>query len=127
MSMTVFVTRNVAGRFRGFLASVACEIAPGVYTAPRMTAGVRARVWAVLEGWWQLGDDALIVMTWSDPSRPGGQDVAILGGAPEYETAAPAAPPRRELVEHDGVFLVRTPLGKNDYARLGLADPEVPF
>ena len=44
MSMTVVVTRNVAPRFRGFLASVMLEIAPGVYTAPEMSKGVRERV-----------------------------------------------------------------------------------
>jgi CRISPR-associated protein Cas2 len=125
--MTVFVTRNVSGRVRGFLASVACEIAPGVYTAPRMSAGVRDRVWGVLEAWWQLGDDALILMTWADSTLPGGQRLALLGGAPGYEAGLPAEPLRRELVEHDGVFLVRTPLGKHELAKLGLPDPTVPF
>ncbi|MEL6317336.1 MAG: type I-E CRISPR-associated endoribonuclease Cas2e, partial [Pseudomonadota bacterium] len=33
MPMTVIVTRDVAPRIRGFLASLALEIAPGVYTA----------------------------------------------------------------------------------------------
>ena len=127
MSMTVFVTRNVSGRFRGFLASVSCEIAPGVYTAPRMSAGVRERVWAVLEGWWQLGDDAMIVMTWPDSARPGGQDVKVLGGAPGYETNGPARPVKRELVEHDGVFLARTPLTPDELTKLGVPDPDVPF
>ena len=32
--MTVVVTVNVEGRYRGFLASVMLEIAPGVYTSP---------------------------------------------------------------------------------------------
>jgi len=31
MPMTVVATRNVAPRVRGFLASVMCEVAPGVY------------------------------------------------------------------------------------------------
>ena len=35
--MVVIVTRDVADRFRGFLASCMLEIAPGVYTAPRMS------------------------------------------------------------------------------------------
>lgn len=127
MSMTVFVTRNAPGRFRGFLASVACEIAPGVYTSPRMSAGVRDRVWSVLEGWWQLGDDAMIVMTWPDSKLPGGQAVKILGGAPGYETNGPTRPVARELVAHDGVFLARTPLTPDELTKLGVADPTVPF
>src|SRR5271166_2557028 len=55
MTMTVVVTRNVAPRFRGFLASVMLEIAPGVYTAPRMTKAVRERVWAALGEWFDAG------------------------------------------------------------------------
>ena len=51
MPMTVVVTRNVAPRYRGFLASVMLEIAPGVYTSPRMSRAVRERVWEVLTGW----------------------------------------------------------------------------
>ncbi len=93
--MTVIVTRDVAGRFRGFLASCMLEIGPGVYTAPRMTRGIRERVWGVLEDWFSETGGGSIIMTWSDSSLPGGQDVRILGGPPF------------ELVEHDGVFLAR--------------------
>jgi CRISPR-associated endoribonuclease Cas2 subtype I-E len=46
--MTVIVTRDVVARFRGFLASCMLEIGLGVYTAPRMNAAVRTRVWSVL-------------------------------------------------------------------------------
>ena len=42
--MTVVVTRNVPGRYRGFLASCMLEVAPGVYTNPGMTRAVRERV-----------------------------------------------------------------------------------
>ncbi|HPP12752.1 MAG TPA: type I-E CRISPR-associated endoribonuclease Cas2e, partial [bacterium] len=49
--MTVVVTRDVADRFRGFLASCMLEIAPGVYTAPGMNPAARDQVWRVLEGW----------------------------------------------------------------------------
>jgi len=49
MAMTVIVTRDVAPRFAGFLTSCMLEIAPGVFTGPRMTNSVRERVWAVLE------------------------------------------------------------------------------
>lgn len=95
MSMTVVVTRNVPSRFRGFLASCMCELAPGVYTAPRLRAGVRERVWTVLEGWWAAYPDASVVMTWPDRTMPGGQNLRMLGT------------PIQELREHHGVFLAR--------------------
>lgn len=91
------VTRDVVDRFRGFLASCMLEIAPGVYTSPRMTKAVRVRVWRVLSDWYgQLGGGG-IVMTWRDPSLPGGQEVRTLGSAP------------RELHEQDGVYLAWKP------------------
>jgi CRISPR-associated protein Cas2 len=95
MPMTVVVTRNAQPRVRGFLASCMCEIAPGVYTAPRMTKGVRQRVWAVLNDWFIPADDSAIVITWPDLALPGGQGVATLGL------------PAKELCDHNGVFLVR--------------------
>ena len=82
--MTVVVTRDVATRFRGFLASCMLEIAPGVYTAPKMNRAVRERVWTVLEEWFfELGGRG-IVMTWLDPLASGGQQISILG-SPSYE------------------------------------------
>lgn len=125
MSMTVVVTRNVRGRFRGFLASVMCEVAPGVYTAPRMNAAVRERVWSVLESWWALGEDALVVMTWPDRDLPGGQNVRVLGETPSDDRKGKTV--RRSLVELDGVFLSRTPLTPAELTKLGLVDPDVPF
>ncbi|MBZ0115740.1 MAG: type I-E CRISPR-associated endoribonuclease Cas2e [Sandaracinaceae bacterium] len=127
MSMTVVVTRNVRGRFRGFLASVMCEIGPGVYTAPRMTKGIRERVWSVLEGWFKHGEDALIVMTWPDNALPGGQEIRVLGEtSPELHGEA-HRPLKRELVQVDGVYLVRTPLTKAELIKLGVPDPDLPF
>jgi CRISPR-associated protein Cas2 len=93
--MTVVVTRDVAPRFRGFLASVMLEIAPGVYTGPRMTRGVRERVWEVLEGWFDHLGGGCVVMTWRDPESPGGQAVWLLGEAP------------KTLVDADGLLLVK--------------------
>ena len=99
MPMTVVVTRDVAPRFRGFLASVMLEIAPGVYTAPTMSRAVRERVWRVLSDWFaQLGGGG-IVMTWREPAAPGRQAVLTLGL------------PRRELAEVDGLMLVKGELG----------------
>ncbi|MEM9553828.1 MAG: type I-E CRISPR-associated endoribonuclease Cas2e [Acidobacteriota bacterium] len=109
MTMTVVVTVNAPGRFRGFLASCMCEIAPGVYTAPRMTKDVRERLWAVLESWWVERSEATLVMTWPDRSIPGGQQVRSLGVPP------------RELRDHHGVYLARrelNPAQKEALARL---------
>ena len=93
MPRTVIVARDVPMRFRGFLASVMLEIAPGVYTGPRMNRAVRERVWKVLEEWYSHLSRGGIVMTWYAASMPGGQGVKALGI------------PHRFLVEHDGIFL----------------------
>lgn len=104
--MTVVITRDVAPRFRGFLASCMLEIGPGVYTAPRMSPAVRQRVWSVLNEWFgELGGGS-IVMTWLDPSAVGGQQVAALG-YPAYEMSS-----------HDGVFLAK----KRDVRVIGMND-----
>jgi CRISPR-associated protein Cas2 len=94
--MTVIVTRDVAMRFRGFLTSCMLEIAPGVYTAPRLTRAVRERVWTVLTEWFHdSGGTGSLVMTWQDPSMPGGQGVSVLGL------------PAKDVQELDGVYLCR--------------------
>lgn len=93
--MTVIVTRDVAPRFRGFLASCMLEIGPGVYTAPRLNPAVRERVWAVMQQWHAELGGGSIVMTWLDPQAVGGQQVAVLG-SPAYE-----------LCDYDGVYLAR--------------------
>jgi CRISPR-associated protein Cas2 len=94
MSMTVIVTRDVDPRYRGFLTSCALEIAPGVYTAPDTSTGVRERVWRVLAGWHALLGRGSIVMTWADSHARGRQGIALLGE------------PSKQIVEYDGVFLV---------------------
>ena len=95
MGMTVIVIRDVADRFRGFLSSVCLEIAPGVYTSPRMGKRMRERVWAVLSEWHSQFGGGSIVMTWRDPEAPGGQGLATRGVPP------------RQLVEVDGILLVK--------------------
>lgn len=102
MSMTLAVTRNVSARMRGFLASSMLELAPGVYSAPRMSAAVRERVWAVLSDWFRAEQDASIVMVWADSSIPGGQNVRTLGLPPV------------ELIELDGIVLTRREPTKAD-------------
>lgn len=93
--MTIVVTRDVAPRIRGFLASCMIEIAPGVYTSPRLSAAVRERVWSVIAEWFEELGVRCIVMTWQDPRAPSGQSVRVVGEPPV------------ELVDHDGVILSR--------------------
>ncbi len=93
--MTVVVTVNVEGRYRGFLASAMLEIAPGVYTSPQMTDGIRERVWDVLTGWYYELRTGAIVMTWRDPAAVGEQQIRTLGEPP------------KDIVDADGVYLVR--------------------
>ena len=96
--MTIVVTRDVEDRYRGFLSSVMLELAPGVYTGPRMSRGVRERVWQVLSEWYGSFGCGAILMTWRETTAPGGQAVLTLGE------------PRRDLVDVDGVLLVRREL-----------------
>ena len=91
--MTVIVTRDVEGRFRGFLASVMLEIAPGVYTSSNMSKGVRDRVCEVLNDWWHFHNNGSIVATWKDSTQPSGLGLFILGCPP------------KEIVSADGVLL----------------------
>lgn len=96
--MTVVVTRNVPDRFRGFLASCMLELAPGVYTNPQMTSGIRDRVWAVCCEWAEvIPDDGGVLMTWQDRDSPGNQAVLMLGW------------PKKELTELNGLWLDRRP------------------
>ena len=93
--MTVVVTVNVEARYRGFLASVMLEIAPGVYTSPRMTSGIRDRIWDVLSKWHYDSGRGAIVMKWSDPAAIGEQRIRLLGEAP------------KSIVDAEGVYLVK--------------------
>lgn len=93
MSMTVVVTRNVTDRMRGFLASSMLELAPGVYSAPRLSPAVRDRIWRVVSDWWTHEQDASVIMVWADSAVPGGQSVRVLGIPPV------------QLVELDGLIV----------------------
>jgi CRISPR-associated protein Cas2 len=95
MPMTVLVVRDVADRYRGFLASIMPEVAPGVYVSPDLTRGVRERVWLVLSGWWDNVPGGSILLTWRDDTCAGRLGMLTLGL------------PVRELVELDGALLVR--------------------
>ena len=106
MPMTVVVTRNLPGRFRGFLASCMCEVAPGVYTAPRMSAGVRERIWSVLADWYRPQPDHALLMTWVDSKLPGGQAFRTLGV------------PKKDLADLHGIFLARRELTEDELRSL---------
>ena len=94
--MTIVVTRNAPERYRGFLASVMLEIAPGTYVSPYMQAGVRERVWNVCVDWVEvLPVDGSITMIWRDATQPSGLRADIIGA------------PKAELQEHDGIWLDR--------------------
>jgi CRISPR-associated protein Cas2 len=98
LSLTLIVTRDVAPRFRGFLASTMQELAPGVYVNPRMSAGVRDRVWAVLTEWLTELGGGSVVMAVQDNREEGGLFVATLGT------------PARNLQNITGMLLVRQEL-----------------
>ncbi|SAL78683.1 CRISPR-associated endoribonuclease Cas2 [Caballeronia peredens] len=95
MALVVVVTRDVADRFRGFLASVMLEVSAGVYVAPRMNKGVRERTWSVLADWHAHEPRGSVVMVWRDLDAVGGIGITHLGTPP------------RELVDVDGMYVVR--------------------
>lgn len=94
MPLTVVITRDVEDRYRGFLGSAMLELAPGVYAQPRMSAGVRGRIWAVVAEWHARLRRGSIVMCWAETSAAGGLGLATLGE------------PAKDIVAHDAVLLV---------------------
>jgi len=97
--MTIAITRNTPDRFDGFLASCMQEIAPGVYVAPTMKKAVRERVWRVMMDWSELlPDDAGVVLFWRNPDAPSQLSIRLLGW------------PKKEFVEHEGLWLTHRDL-----------------
>ncbi len=95
MPLAVVITRDVEARYRGFLSSAMLELAPGVYAHPRMSAGVRERIWAVLSEWHGRLRRGSIVMTWAEAAANGGLGLLTLGEPP------------KEIVSYDLLLLVR--------------------
>lgn len=95
MPLCIVITRNVEDRYRGFLGSAMLEIAPGVYAHPRMSAGVRDRLWAVVSDWHARLGTGSVVMTYAQPSASGALGLRTLGESP------------KEVIDHEGVLLVR--------------------
>ncbi len=98
MPMTVLVTNNAPPRFRGFLSSCMLEVAPGIYTSPKMTVAVRNRVWNTLCDWSSNYNNIGLLLTWPDSKEPGGQGLLIIGA------------PGVDLHEHHGLHLLRREL-----------------
>ena len=98
MPLCIVVTRDVEMRYRGFLGSVMLEVAPGFYIGPRISKGVRQRIWDVMTDWYGILGSGSVTMVWRDTSQPGGLSVLTLGEPP------------KKLVEHEGSLLVRRPL-----------------
>ena len=98
MPLCVVVTRDVEGRYRGFLGSAMLELAPGVYAHPRMSAGVRDRLWGVLQDWHGNLARGSLVMCFAETSAAGAMGLRTLGEPP------------KTVVDHDGVLLVRRAL-----------------
>ncbi len=95
MPMTVFVTRDVEARYRGFLASTMLEVAPGVYVSPDLSAGVRERIWSVVSEWYRDLGRGAVAMIWRDRNASGGVALRHLGDPP------------KEILDADGVLLVK--------------------
>ena len=110
MPLTVVITRDVEDRYRGFFGSAMLELAPGVYAQPRMSAGVRARIWEAVEDWYARLRRGSIVMCWAEPAAAGGLGLKMLGEPP------------KEVITHDAVLLVRRALT----ARLTEPEPGAP-
>ena len=98
MPMVVVITRDVEARYRGFLGSILLELSPGVYAHPRISAGVRSRMWDVLNTWYQQLGRGSIVMTWSESAANGGLGLKSLGEPP------------KQVVAHNAMLLVRRSL-----------------
>ena len=63
-----------------------------------MSAGVRSRIWSVLEDWYCNLGKGSILMTWADTGSHGGLGLATLGEVP------------KNIVAQDAMLLVRRPL-----------------
>lgn len=104
MALVTIVIRDVPDRFHGFLSSVMLEVSPNVFVSPRMSPGVRKRVWDVMIAWHRHEPQGSLVMLWRDLDAVGGVGIANLGDPP------------RELVEVDGMWLVRRRALSNRHA-----------
>ncbi|MBP9034895.1 MAG: copper resistance protein CopC, partial [Pseudomonadales bacterium] len=59
-------TTEIVNNGKTLRARLTGPLAPGVYTAPRITPAVRDRIWRVLSDWFPNEADASIVILWAD-------------------------------------------------------------
>jgi CRISPR-associated protein Cas2 len=95
MSLTIIITSDVQGRYRGFLGSTMLELAPGIYISPRMNEAVRERLWDVISGWHGELNQGSLTLIWRDKAAAGGVAIKQCGEPPKV------------LVEVDGLLLAR--------------------
>jgi CRISPR-associated protein Cas2 len=95
MSLTVVVTRDVEGRYRGFLGSLMLEVAPGIYVGPRLSKATRERILAVLTDWHAVLGNGSITVVWRAAGQPGGIALRVFGEPP------------KDIAEADGLLLMR--------------------
>lgn len=95
MALVMIVIRDMANGFHGFLSSAMLEVAPNVFVSPRMNPVARVRVWRVPVDWYANSPQGSAVIVWRDLNSVGGVGIANLGDPP------------RELIEADGMWLVR--------------------
>lgn len=95
MSLTVVVTRDVEGRYRGFLGSLMLEVAPGVYVGPRISKATRERILGVLADWHATLGNGSITVVWRATDQPGGIALRVFGEAP------------KDIADVDGLLLMR--------------------
>jgi len=96
------------------------EIAPGIYTHPRMKKAVRERLWDVMCDWvGAIPEDGGIVLFWADRNAPAGLNMRFIGF------------PKKELVEYEGTWLTHSPLTQRheheELAELADIDRDLPF
>lgn len=94
--MVLICASDVLDRVHGFLRSVMLNPHPGVYVAVDLDAGSRRRVWEVLAGWWGAEPRGMLLMLWTDKSKPMGLAMEQLGVA------------KREIIDYDGHWAVRS-------------------
>ena len=95
MTVLLAVISNVEDRYRGFLSSHGLEVAPSVFFMPVISSGVRDRVIDVVRSWHEELGNGSILFAYPKSGGPGAMCFVWLGRE------------RRDLVEHEGLLLLR--------------------
>ena len=94
MSLTVVITRDVEDRYRGLLASMMLEAAPGVYVSRSLNARSRESLWKIVVDWHATLQRGSATMLFADAKEDGGIAVRNVGA------------PARRAVRIDGALLM---------------------